>query len=58
MKPLRNFLLLLQNRSGATVVEYCLIAGLIALAVVGAVTSIGTTTNGSFVEVSEKVWGA
>jgi Flp pilus assembly pilin Flp len=36
---------MLKNRSGATVIEYCLIAGIIAIALVGWVTTIGNSTN-------------
>ena len=46
------------DRSGATVIEYCLIAGLIALVLVGGMMSIGTSTNGSFNAVNEGVWGS
>ncbi|MFZ4686819.1 MAG: Flp family type IVb pilin [Hyphomonadaceae bacterium] len=45
MKPLKTFLRMLKNRSGATVIEYCLIAGIIAIALVGWVTTIGNSTN-------------
>lgn len=38
-------------RSGATVIEYCLIAGCIALAIIGAVSSLGQATNENFVAV-------
>jgi Flp pilus assembly pilin Flp len=45
MKPLKTFLRMLKNRSGATVIEYCLIAGIIAIALVGWATTIGNSTN-------------
>lgn len=57
MMPFQKLLKFIENRSGATVVEYCLIAGLIALAIVGGVSSLGATTNASFVQVNAGVWG-
>jgi len=48
MKTLQHVLRLLRNRSGATVIEYCLIAGVISVAVVGGASAIGTSTNNSF----------
>ena len=35
----------IKDRSGATAVEYCLIAGLIAIVIVGAVTRLGTNLS-------------
>jgi pilus assembly protein Flp/PilA len=37
-----------KNNSGATAIEYALIAGLITVGVITALTSIGTTLNGTF----------
>jgi Flp pilus assembly pilin Flp len=48
MKALQTLLRMLRNRSGATVIEYCLIAGIISIAIVGWATMIGNTTNNSF----------
>ena len=48
MKTLQHVLRLLKNRSGATVIEYCLIAGVISVAIVGGASAIGTSTNNSF----------
>jgi len=48
MKTLKQLKRLLKDRSGATVVEYCLIAGIISLAVVGGASAIGSNTNNSF----------
>jgi len=48
MKPLNAFLRMLKNRSGATIIEYCLIAGIISIAIVGWATMIGNSTNNSF----------
>jgi pilus assembly protein Flp/PilA len=48
MKALNNFLRMLKDRSGATVIEYCIIAGIISIAIVGGATAIGSSTNASF----------
>lgn len=48
MKSLNTLLKLIKDRSGATVIEYCLIAGIISIAVVGGASAIGTNTNASF----------
>ena len=47
----------LQNRNGATAIEYGLIAGLIALAVVGGATTLGSSTGAAFQNVNQKGWG-
>lgn len=39
---------LLKSRSGATAIEYAIVAGCIALAIIGAVSEIGSKTNESF----------
>jgi pilus assembly protein Flp/PilA len=49
MKNLKQILRVLNNRSGATAIEYALIAGLICLAIVAAVTTLGDSTAGAFV---------
>ncbi len=38
----------LKNTSGATAIEYGLIAALIAVAVIGGVTALGTSANATF----------
>jgi pilus assembly protein Flp/PilA len=38
-----------EDKSGATVIEYCLIAGIIGLAIIGGATAAGNATNGAFV---------
>jgi pilus assembly protein Flp/PilA len=48
MKTLGEFL---YNQSGATAIEYALIAGGISIVIVGAVTSIGSTLNSIFTQV-------
>ncbi|RYY96866.1 MAG: Flp family type IVb pilin [Alphaproteobacteria bacterium] len=42
----------LGNKSGATAIEYGLIAALIAVAVIGGVTALGTSANATFTEVA------
>jgi pilus assembly protein Flp/PilA len=42
----------LKNESGATAIEYGLIAALIAVVIIGAVTSAGTAINGTFTTVA------
>lgn len=48
MKKFKTLLRVLKDRSGATVIEYCLIAGIISIAIVGWATMIGQSTNDSF----------
>jgi pilus assembly protein Flp/PilA len=52
MKSIARFL---KNKSGATAIEYGLIAALIAVAVIGGVTSLGTNANATFVTVANKM---
>jgi pilus assembly protein Flp/PilA len=40
------------NESGATAIEYALIASLIAVALVGILTSLGTKLSSEFAEIS------
>ena len=42
----------LKDNSGVTALEYGLIAGLIAVVIIGAVTTLGTTVSGTFTKVS------
>ena len=53
---LKNFYkkskLVLKNEDGQGLVEYALILVLIAIVVMAAVTSIGTTTNSAFIRVN------
>ncbi len=48
MKMFNTLRKFLQDCSGATVIEYCLIAGIISVAIVGGASAIGTNTNNSF----------
>ncbi|MEO0548572.1 MAG: Flp family type IVb pilin [Pseudomonadota bacterium] len=44
-----------KNESGATAIEYGLIAALIAVAVIGAVTTLGSNTSTTFNTVSDQM---
>lgn len=43
------------NESGATAIEYGLIAALIAVAIIGAVSTLGTNTSNTFNSVSDQM---
>jgi len=45
----------LKDESGATAIEYGLIAALIAVAIIGAVTAVGNATNAKFNYVAGKL---
>ena len=49
---LRSFL---EDDRAATAIEYALIAGGISIVIIAAVTSIGTTLNGTFGNVSSQL---
>jgi pilus assembly protein Flp/PilA len=51
-KFVSNFL---KNESGATAIEYGLIAALIAVVLVGAIGLIGTNLSGTFAKVSNNL---
>ncbi|OAN53278.1 Flp family type IVb pilin [Sphingobium sp. TCM1] len=46
---------MLKNEKGATAIEYGLIAALIAVAAIGAMTSLGSKLGSTFNNVSEKL---
>lgn len=52
MRVLHSFVRLLRDDSGATAIEYGLIAALVAVAAVGAMTTLGTGLSGIFTTVS------
>ena len=52
MTLLRKFL---ANESGATAIEYGLIAALIAVVIITGVTSVGTKLSGTFTTLSTKL---
>jgi pilus assembly protein Flp/PilA len=47
-----KFVKLLKNNKGATAIEYGLIAALIAVAAIGAMTNIGTKLSSTLINVS------
>jgi len=55
MQMLKKFL---RNESGATAIEYGLIAALISVVIIGAVTTVGTKLNTTFTSVSGALGGA
>jgi len=58
MIRLKKLFQVIQDRSGATAIEYGLIAGIICIAIVAGATTLGQSTNASFVNVKEQVWGS
>ncbi len=48
----------LKNEGGATAIEYGLIAALVAVVIIVGLTSLGTSINGTFTNVSANVTGA
>ena len=50
-----KFLKLIRNEKGATAIEYGLIAALIAVAAIGAMTTIGTNLSSTFTEVGDSL---
>lgn len=57
MKLVQKLFRVLRDRSGATVIEYCLIAGIICIAIVAGATSLGQSANDSYNSVATGVWG-
>jgi pilus assembly protein Flp/PilA len=45
---MKNVMKFLKNKSGATAIEYGLIAALIAVAVIGGVSALGQNANNTF----------
>jgi pilus assembly protein Flp/PilA len=50
-----KFLKLIKNEEGATAIEYGLIAALIAVAAISAMSGVGTKLNSTFNNVSAKL---
>ncbi|MBA8901067.1 Flp family type IVb pilin [Phyllobacterium sp. P30BS-XVII] len=48
----------LKDESGATAIEYGLIAALISVGIIAGATSLGTSLNGLFTKLSTKLDGA
>ena len=49
---------LIKDESGATAIEYGLIAGLVAVAIIAALSALGTSLTGLFTSVSDELDGA
>jgi pilus assembly protein Flp/PilA len=49
---MKNIVRFLKNKSGATAIEYGLIAALIAVAIIGGVSQLGTNANDTFEKVA------
>ena len=52
MKTVARFL---KNESGATAIEYGLIAALISVAIIGGATAVGTGVNNTFTNIKSKL---
>ena len=52
---LRTFKNLMQDESGATAIEYGLIAALVSVAAISALTALGTSLEGIFTTVSTQL---
>ena len=50
-----DFSVFLRDETGATAIEYALIAGGIALVIVAAVNAVGTTLSDKFTEIETKM---
>lgn len=50
-----KFLKLIKDNSGATAIEYGLIAALISVAAIGALSAIGTNLSSTFTNVSDSL---
>jgi pilus assembly protein Flp/PilA len=54
---IREVARLMRDRSGATAIEYCLIASLVFLAIYGAIHNFGNSMNNMYNRVSSAVVG-
>lgn len=52
---MKNIVRFLKDKSGATAIEYGLIAALIAVAVISGVTALGSNANSTFNNVSSEI---
>lgn len=52
---MQKFVRFLKDESGATAIEYGLIAALIAVAVIGAATTVGGNTSAGFNNIANEV---
>ena len=55
---MKKFMRFLKEEDGVTAIEYSLIAALIAVVIITAVTSVGTSVEGVFTEVDGALGGA
>jgi pilus assembly protein Flp/PilA len=55
MRMKNLFSKMMKDESGATAIEYGLIAALIAVAIISIVTTMGTNLSGTFKKVSDKL---
>jgi pilus assembly protein Flp/PilA len=44
-----------RNEEGATAIEYGLLAALVSVVIIGALTALGDSLNGTFTSVSDKL---
>lgn len=49
---------LMQDKSGATAIEYALVAGMFAVASVGAWQSFGKSSDEMYAKIAEAIYGA
>ena len=52
---MRFFNALMRDESGATAIEYGLIAALISVVIIGAVTLVGSNLSGTFATIASKL---
>lgn len=52
---MKNVMKFLKNKSGATAIEYGLIAALIAVAVIGGVSTLGSNANTTFNTIADEM---
>ena len=52
---MKNLVQFLKDKSGATAIEYGLIAALISVAIIGGVTTLGSNTQGTFAKVGGEI---
>lgn len=57
-KLMNSVMKFFREEDGVTAIEYGLIAALIAVVIVAAVTSVGTDLNGTFTTIHEKLSAA
>ncbi len=55
LKPMRKLIAIMKDESGATAIEYGLIAALISIAAIAAMTSVGTNLSSTFSKVSSSL---